>query len=182
MTTHIALLRGINVGGKNILPMKALVGLLEKNGYEGVKTYLQTGNLIFESSGASADRKASTNKEVLADDIGLLIEKEFGFRPEILVVRKTEFHAAVDANPFAPENGKEAHFYFCERKPTLNIEKIDSIKAESEEYAVNEKVFYLHAPDGIGRSKLVANIEVCLGVPATGRNLNTINKIQALIA
>ena len=171
MTTHLALLRGINVGGKNTLPMKSLTKVLEQNGFDNVITYLQTGNVIFNSA-----------SNALGEDISRLIEQEFGFQAQVLVLDKPAFKEAVIANPFKPENGKDAHIYFCKSKPKADITKIKSIKVDSEEYAILGNVFYLLAPNGIGRSKLVSNLESHLGVPATGRNLNTINKVLNLMS
>jgi len=73
------------------------------------------------------------------------------------------------------------HFYFCKSSPKVNETKLKKLKAESEEYHIEGKILYLYAPEGIGRSKLVANIESCLGVTATGRNFNTVSKIQSML-
>lgn len=70
--------------------------------------------------------------------------------------------------------------FFCKVSPQINTEKLEALKEKSEQYHVSGNVLYLSAPNGIGRSKLVANIESCLGAPATGRNLNTINKLELL--
>ena len=168
METYIALLRGINVGGRNLLPMKALVTLMEQNGYTEVKTYIQSGNVVFQC-------------EQLPENLGQLIEAEFGFEPNILFLAKGEFIQAADNCPYTSDVGKEVHFYFCKSQPTPDIEKLNGFKADSESYEIKDKVFYLYAPEGIGRSKLVANVEKCLGVPATGRNLNTINKLLSMV-
>ena len=79
------------------------------------------------------------------------------------------------------DEGKTVHFYFCFEKPTLNLDKVESYISSSESYELKGNVLYLHAPDGIGRSKLVLNIESCLGVSYTGRNLNTVLKLQDMI-
>lgn len=168
MKTYIALLRGINVGGNNLLPMKALVALMEDSGYSDVKTYIQSGNVVFKS-------------EQLPEDLGQLIETGFGFEPNLLLLSKDEFLEAANNNPYASCVGKEVHFYFCKEQPTPDIERLNTLKAETERYEIIDKVFYLHAPDGIGRSKLVANVEKCMAVPATGRNLNTVNKLLDMI-
>jgi len=84
-------------------------------------------------------------------------------------------------NPYKNFEGKFVHFYFCEKEITLDQDKLDKYIVVSEEYQVKDNVFYLHAPEGIGRSKLVANIESCLGQSSTGRNLNTINKINTML-
>lgn len=169
MKTYIVLLRGINVGGRNLIPMKDLVALLEQKGFQNVKTYIQSGNVVFQS------------KHTSSAELTKLIAGEFGFKPDVLVLEKSEFESSLKHNPFHPTEGKTAHFYFCSKNPKLNPEKLDKYLAESEEYKIKNKVFYLYAPEGIGRSKLVANIESCLGVPVTGRNLNTINKIREMI-
>jgi len=169
MKTYIALFRGINVGGKNILPMKELVTLLEKSAFKNIKTYIQSGNVVLQG-----DKVSST-------ELVTIIAGKFGFKPEIVVLEKSEFDSSIKHNPFNPAEGKLAHFYFCSKKPVLNSEKLEKYLAESEEYKIKNKVFYLYAPKGIGRSKLVANIESCLGVPVTGRNLNTINKIREMV-
>lgn len=168
MNTYILLFRGINVGGRNLLPMKALQPLLESEGYKSVNTYIQSGNVVLRAKSKSLG------------GIALKVEKKFGFSPELLSLEKSEFEKAVNLNPFSSYEGKTVHFYFCVKKPVLNKQKLESFAADSEQYKLQGNVFYLHAPNGIGRSKLVSNIEACLGVPATGRNLNTILKLQEM--
>ena len=168
MSTYIALLRGINVGGKNLLPMDALTRCLQDAGYTNVQTYIQSGNLILD---AASDP---------TDDLGRLIDESFGFKPDIMVMTRTQFVAAQDKNPFEGA-GNTIHLYFCKTEPLLDQPRLESLLATSESYALHGNVFYLHAPDGIGRSKLVAKMESCLGVSATGRNLNTVSKIQLML-
>ncbi len=169
MKTYILLLRGINVGGKNILPMKELVVLLEKSGFDNVKTYIQSGNVVLQSK-----KKPST-------EIETLISKQFGFKPKILALEKSDFDLSIKNNPYHPEEGKTAHFMFCSKTPKLNVEKLKQLATKSEQFQLIDKVFYLYAPDGIGRSKLAASVESCLGVPTTGRNLNTMNKLKQMV-
>lgn len=170
MDKYIALLRGINVGGNNKLPMKELKAVLEQNGFNNVQTYIQSGNVVFTSI-----------KKPTADKMKGLIHSEFGFTPEVLIITEREFNKAVVNNPYSNHEGKLVHFYFCKKTPKINTEKMQKYHLESEAYKLTGKVFYLHAPDGIGRSKLVANIEYCLGVSATGRNLNTVNKLTEML-
>ncbi len=169
MKSYIAFFRGINVGGKNIIPMKSLANLMESCGFANVKTYIQSGNVIFQG--------------VKKPDSGVVsaIEGEYGFKPDVLFLQKSELLMAVENGPFNSEEGKTSHFYFCKTQPNLDQAKLKKYAAESERYQLTGNVFYLHAPDGIGRSKLVANIESCLGVVATGRNLNTINKVLDMV-
>lgn len=169
MNTYIALFRGINVGGRNLLPMKDLVRLMEENNYQNVKSYIQSGNLIFQS-----DKEPDV-------EIAVQIKKHYGFKPEILFLSAQAFYLAAKNSPFQLVEGKTAHFYFCKNTPKVNLTKLEGLIAESEQYSINGNVLYLHAPQGIGRSKLVANIEGCLGVSATGRNLNTVNKLLTLL-
>ena len=168
METFVALFRGINVGGRNILPMKELALLLEKDSCHGVKTYIQSGNAVFES-------------EEPLKNICRLVEKKYGFKPEVLFIGKREFLEMVSGNPYNSTIGKQIHFYFCQDTPNTNEEKLEGLKSASEKYLIKGKVAYLYAPDGIGRSKLAANMEKCLGVPATGRNLNTVNKLVEML-
>lgn len=166
---YILLLRGVNVGSKNLLPMKDLKIFLEECGFNDVKTYIRSGNIVLLST---------ANPEV---KIRELILAKFGFLPEVIVLSESEFNSTVVANPYQEYEGKFVHFYFCKTTPKINSAKLEASLSETERYTVVGSVFYLHAPSGIGRSKLVANIEACLGVPATGRNLNTINKLNEIV-
>ncbi len=165
---YIVLFRGINVGGKNLVPMKELAELLGERGFQQIKTYIQSGNIVLQS-------------QEKPKNIASIVKDRFGFEPEVCVLEESEFLAAVANNPFSSPQGKDIHFYFCKEEPEADILKLEKYKSESEEYHMEGKVFYLYAPDGIGRSKLVANIESCLGVAATGRNLNTIHKLRQMV-
>lgn len=169
MQTFIVLLRGINVGGHNKLPMKDLVPLLKSYHYQDISTYIQTGNILLS---------AKYNPE---QDIKKLITLNFGFTPSVFVISVSDFSTAVANNPYQNFDGKLVHFYFCQAPIQLNLEKTQKWQSSTESYHIADNVFYLHAPDGIGRSKLVANIESCLGQAGTGRNLNTINKITMML-
>ena len=149
--------------------MKDLKAHLEKAGFEQVKTYIQSGNIVL---------RGTNNPE---DEIRTLIEENFGFAPKVMVLSVDEFNQSVENNPYPDFEGKFVHFYFCKSSPKLNDEKLKKYNAESENYTLINNVFYVHAPDGIARSKLVANIEACLGVSATGRNMNTVNKLTQMI-
>lgn len=169
MPTWIALLRGINVGGKNKLPMKELVADLESLKLKSVRTYIQSGNVVFQSS-----RKAAAR---LASDIAGQIEDRHGFRPQVVLRTHDQLREATQANPY-PEGEAEPktmHLFFlgAEAK-SPDLVKMDSIKLGNERYALTSDTFYLHAPDGIGKSKLAANAEKFLGVTATARNWRTV--------
>ena len=168
MGIYILLFRGINVGGKHRLPMKELKSLLLSEGYGDVKTYIQSGNVVLRA-------ESDPSKKIAA-----AVESTFGFKPATLAIERTHFEKAIEMNPYSSFEGKIVHFYFCTETPNLNRKKLDALAANGEEYELNDSVFYLHAPNGIGRSKLVAKIELCLGVRATGRNLNTVLKLQGM--
>lgn len=175
MKTYIALLRGINVGGKNKIKMAELAKLLESIGLEAVKTYIQSGNIVFQS--------VEQNSSEIASQISAAIQNSHGFSPRTLVLGLKEFEKAIENNPFPEAEGepKALHFYFLEQEaPNPNFEVLEGIKRESESYKLVEKVFYLHAPEGIGRSKLAARAEKALGVAVTGRNWRSVSKIYAL--
>ena len=167
--TYVVLLRGVNVGGNNLLPMKALSTLLTAHGFRGVKTYIQSGNIVL---------KAKTHPSA---SIAKLIKEHFGFSPDIMVLSQADFHTAAANNPYSAYEGKYVHAYFCQKPPIMDHEKLTTLAANSEQYKLIDNVFYLYAPNGIGRSKLVTKIEQCLAVSTTGRNLNTLNKLTEIL-
>jgi uncharacterized protein (DUF1697 family) len=172
MKTYIALFRGINVGGKNKLAMEDLVATLEKAGAWDVATYIQSGNAVFRSG----EKDAS----LLSDRVRGAIGESYGFEPQVLVLGSDELERAVRSNPFpeAESDPKSLHLYFLASSPEHpDLEGLDGIKSDRERFVLGEAVFYLHAPDGIGRSKLAANVERLLGVPATARNWRTVLKV-----
>ena len=168
METYILLFRGINVGGKNLLPMKDLIALLEGAGYSNVKTYIQSGNVVLQSE---------TNP---TDGIAKSIEDIFGFKPVVIVFESSRWVSVVSNNPFNVTEGKNMHFYLPNGTLNADIDRLTRLAATTEKYEIVDNVFYLHAPDGIGRSKLVAQVEACLGVPVTGRNYNTVKKLLVM--
>ena len=148
MNTFIALFRGINVGGRNLLPMKELAAIMEECGHSDIRTWIQSGNVVFRSGTVSTS------------EIADLIEVKKGFRPGIFVLSVSELEAALGNNPFKTAEGKACHFFFCMHQPeSVDEERLNQLKSGTEEYALKRNVFYLHAPDGIGRSKLAAQVE-----------------------
>ena len=175
MQTWIGLLRGINVGGNNILPMAKLRSDLEALKCKHVRTYIQSGNVVFESTARTAS--------ALGKSITRRIEERHGFGPQLLLLQREDLQAAVDSNPFpeAVSDPKSLHFLFlAEPAPDPDLEALENAKAASESFKLTDGVFYLHAPDGIGRSKLAANAEKHLGVVATGRNYRTVGKLLSM--
>ncbi len=175
MSTWIAFFRGINVGGRHSLPMKELVSLFEAQGCTDIKTYIQSGNVVFRHAGVDVTQ--------LAEDIGRAILASHGFQPRILILSKNDLEQAVVANPFphAADDPKTLHLYFLsELPPSPDLDAITGIQADNESFSLLCKVFYLHAPDGIGRSKLAGKVEKLICVDATARNCRTVNKVLEL--
>jgi len=173
LKTYIALFRGINVGGRNVLPMKELAAVLEDLGARKVGTIIQSGNAVFESGEEDA---LSLSKK-----IGGEIGKRLGFEPQVLVLVREAFVRAMAENPFpeAENDPKALHLGFLLSAPQKpRLETLENLKRESERYRLIEKVFYLYAPEGVGRSKLSASAEKLLGVSMTDRNWATLCKIR----
>jgi len=175
MKTYIALFRGINVGGCNVLPMKELGALLEDIGSQNVRTYIQSGNAVFQNK--------EKNASLLSNRISATIKKSHGFEPQVVLLELEETEKAVGSNPFpeAVSEPKTLHLFFLTSMPkTPDLDALESIRGDHERFALKDGVFYLHAPDGIGRSKLAANAEKLLGVSMTGRNWRTVCKVVAM--
>ncbi|MEO1369076.1 MAG: DUF1697 domain-containing protein [Acidobacteriota bacterium] len=177
MATFVALLRGINVGGRNVLPMKDLKRHLTDLGAAGVRTYIQSGNAVFTAGDGAA--------AALGERLGDAIEAERGFRPRTLVLEAATLRAMADANPFpeAAEAPKTLHAYVLEREPgSPDLGVLRDLARDGERFELVGRCFYLHAPNGIGRSKLAEKVEKALGVPATARNWRSLSKVLELAA
>ena len=175
MKTYVALFRGLNVGGNSLLPMKELVTQLENIGLRNVRTYIQSGNAVFQSEEEAAS--------LLSTKIRAAIKKSHGFEPQVLLLEPEKIEKAVESNPFpeAESEPKSLHVHILASVPkNPDLDALESIKSERERFVLKDDVFYLHAPDGIGRSKLAANAEKLLGVLATSRNWRTIRKLMEM--
>jgi uncharacterized protein (DUF1697 family) len=174
VSTWVALFRGINVGGNNMLPMKDLAALLEALGLRDVRTYIQSGNVVFTASGTAGP---------LAGRIGAAVERRCGFRPQLLLLGTTELARALAANPFpeAAATPQFLHLWFLAGRPARGAEAaLAALAATDERFVLRGKVLYLHAPRGIGNSKLAARAERALGVPATARNWRTATTLLSM--
>lgn len=177
VSTWVALFRGINVGGKNSLPMKELVRELEALDLQNVRTYIQSGNAVFESP-----KKVPTT---LATGVASRIEKRHGFRPQVLILSASAFEKAIQSNPFpeATSEPKTLHFYFLKSLPTSpDFDSLTAAQTRTERFRLIGQVMYLHAPDGIGRSKLAVKVEKALGVAVTARNWRTVDRLREMLS
>ncbi len=180
MQTYIALLRGVNVSGKNKLNMAELKMMLEDWWkYKQVETYIQTGNIIFQYE--------NIPPKVLATDIHNSIRDTFGYEVPVLVMTKANFLNTVDNNPFLEESKvldpKFLHVTFLEDIPVLAlVPKVLEADNGSEEIRWVRDKLYLYYPDGYGRAKMTNNkIEIKLKVNATTRNWRTCNKLADML-
>ncbi len=174
--TAIALLRGVNVGGRGILPMHALAALLEALGARQVRTYIQSGNAVFEPP---------TNALApLARALSAAILEHHGFAPQVLLLHRAALDQAIAGNPFAAAAAQapgSVHLGFLDAPPPRpDLAGLAALRKDSERFHLDAAVFYLHAPEGIGRSRLAAQAERLLGVPMTMRNWKTTCQLQAM--
>ena len=173
MATWIALLRGVG-GGIRPLPMRDLTVALAGIGLKNVRTYIQSGNVVFSSP------KAATR---LASEIERCIEKKFGFHSRTFVLSVGELRRAAAGNPFpqADQEPKTLHLFFL-AKPArgAQLDAMNELKTKSEQFVLTNKVFYFYAPEGFGISKLAAKAGRLLGVEMTARNWRTVGKLLEL--
>ena len=175
MKTWIALLRGINVVGRRTLLMKDLAAIFERGGFESVRTYIQSGNVVFESARGTAP--------TLAAEIGALIEKKSGFRPHVIVLSVAALERAIRGNPFpqADADHKSLHLFFLSRRPARpDLEALARLKVGREAFELKESVFYLYTPHGFPQCALHDKVERFLGVEATARNWRTANQLLSM--
>ncbi|WP_010233547.1 DUF1697 domain-containing protein [Clostridium arbusti] len=171
---YIALLRGINVSGKNRIRMNELVDSFQALQFKNVKTYIQSGNVVF-------DYDVIDTKE-LACSIKKKINEDFGFTVKVLIRTKDEMENIINSNPFIKESNVEIdklHITFLESIPDKNaLRGIYLKKEENEKYLIISKEIYLYCPNGYGRTKLTnAIFEKKLKTIATTRNWKTVNRL-----
>ena len=174
MPTHVAMLRGINVGSGKIVKMERLRASFEALGFDGVRTYVQSGNVIFES-----ERKSPTE---LSNKIEEKIQHTFGFRVPVLVKTSKELEQIVSDNPLVKEKGidhSKLHVTFLsDALPTTAVKVLEPLATARERFRILNREIYLYCPDGYGNTKLSNNaIEKKLSVVATTRNWRTVNTL-----
>lgn len=172
MKTWIALLRGINVVGRRKLLMKDLAAIFEHGGLRSVRTYIQSGNVVFQSARGSA--------RTLATLLAELILKKSGFQPHVIVLSVPELAAAIRGNPFpqAHRDHKSLHLFFLSGRPARpDLESLARLKAGREAFELRGAVFYLYTPHGFPHCALHDKVERFLGVQATARNWRTANQL-----
>ena len=178
MTTYVALLRGINVGGRTKVGMDELRRLFVALGHPEVKTYLQSGNVIFRSTVEEASR--------LAGEIEGRIGRDLGVTVTVLLRTKDDLAQVVANNPFLGRETDDAklHETFLADAPERErVARLETPAGEPDELALVGREVYLHCPHGYGRTKLNnAYIERRLGVAATTRNWRTVTALYDLVS
>jgi uncharacterized protein (DUF1697 family) len=183
-STYVALLRGINVGGKNMLPMKGLAALFAAANCDEVRTFIQSGNVIFRAAPSVA---AQIPLLIAAE-----IERGFGLRVPVVLRSAEEMNAVLSGNPFlqpdataAPGDveGKMLHVFFLADAPdAAAVEKLDPQRSSPDKYMLRGREIYARFSDGMAKTKLTnAYFDSKLKTISTARNWNTVLKLAAMM-
>jgi len=168
MPVFIVLLRAVNVGGTGKLPMSDLKRLCEKAGFQNVRTYIASGNVVAERDGSGTQAKAALEAEL----------KAYAGKPVGVIVRTVaEMAKVVALNPFPARSANTTVAIFLDQPPPPDTLK-DIKGRASEEVRLGACEIYVHYPDGIGRSKL----RIPPANDGTARNMNTVAKLAAMAA
>jgi uncharacterized protein (DUF1697 family) len=170
MAKYVAFLRAINVGGHAVIKMADLKQMFESAGLENVQTYIQSGNVIFESDEGDAG--------ALEKRIESQLEKAAGSRIRLFVRTRRELQSIVNKSPFAAADGETVHVAFLSKRPDQKSRQaLLSLKSEADDFAIREREVYNLRHDR--ENSIFSNnfVEKVLGLPATTRNLTTLRKI-----
>lgn len=175
--THLALLRGINVGGKNKIAMNELREVFVEAGCRDVQTYIQSGNVIF-----TADATIVTP---LADRIATQIAVRFGYQVPVVMRTVEQIGDVLRQNPFLAGGAAEEalHVLFLAEWPDADrVAALDSDRSPADRFVVRGQEIYLHLPNGAGRTRLTnAYFDATLATTSTGRNWRTVTMLNALM-
>jgi len=176
MTTYIGLLRGINVGGANMVAMSDLREMIAGLGFTGVKTLLQSGNVVFRGAAKAPAR--------VEQQLEAALEKRLGRKIDFHVRTGAEWLALVKANPFPAEAKKDpGHLIVSCFKTPLDPSKVKALQAAitgRETLRADGRHLYMVFPDGMGNSKAAALVDKTLQARGTARNWNTVSRLAAL--
>lgn len=175
MPRFVVLLRGVNVGKGNRLPMAEFRALLEQLGHSSVKTLLNSGNAVFTSSGRSASRHASTISTVLQDSPGL--------RVLVIVKEAAEFARVVSGSPVKPPEPEHSRFLVAfgpDETALQSLKPLQALVRPPETFVVTRHAAYLHCANGILESSIGGALLGKAGRSVTTRNWATVLKLLAL--
>lgn len=174
---HLAMLRGINVSGHNMIKMDALKSMLDNCGFQNVETYIQSGNVFLESDDENANSVGFTIKQEIV--------KQFGYDVPVIVLSKVDLEKCLTNNPFFKEKNvdtKKLYVAFISKE--LNASALNDLKTSQfkpDEAFIDGNRIYMKLETGAGNTKLTQKyIEKKLNVTATSRNWNTVNKLIEL--
>jgi uncharacterized protein (DUF1697 family) len=172
---YVALLRGINVGGNNPIPMGELRALCQDLGHLAVATHLQSGNVVF----ASGD-----DPKAIVEGMEGSITERFGLQISVLLRTHQELVKVAAGNPFAQHDPSKLHVLFLRERPkAAALATLDRDRSPGDEFHAAGRELYLHLPNGAGRTKLTLDyFERRLGVTGTARNWNTLLRLVELTA
>jgi uncharacterized protein (DUF1697 family) len=178
MQTYISLLRGINVSGQKKIRMADLRSLYESLGVENVQSYLQSGNVVFDSDEKDAHK--------LKQSIEVQIESDYGFSVPVLILTGDDFRRLIESKPFAKERNADPSrvlvTFLYEHPDHSKLGNLSIPENETCNIVIEEDVIFLHCPDGYGRSKLSNNyFEKKLDMVATTRNWKTVNSLYEMM-
>ena len=188
MRTHVALLRGINVGGTNKVPMADLRELMTSLGYTNVATYIQSGNVVFTSQDGRDSQDADIAK--LAEVLDEKVAERFSVPGHVIVVSRDDLARVIADNPYPDEpNPKALHAVF--RRTDLTTDDLDRVeqarqraggKGCQDEVTIVGRTLFLHTLDGLGRSELAAQLSRTSSMKTgTARNWATVIKLMAML-
>jgi len=168
------MLRGVNLVSHNRIKMDALRTLYESLGLRDAETYVASGNVVFRTKAQSLT--------ALAKRIESAIERDFGFRPRVILRTTSELRDAIARNPFRTRRGIEPNkllVMFLESHPAAEaLEQVLKIKADPEEMHIHGREVYIYFPNGMARPKLSwVTVEKKLKIAGTGRNWNSVTKL-----
>ncbi len=171
--SQLALLRGINVGGKNKLPMRDLADIFEDAGCENVRTFIQSGNVIFTATSNVSKRLAGAVTSKIAD--------RFGHKVPVILRTSQQLRDVVSNNPFP--HGADLHVMFLGDCPSpVKIASLDPDRSPPDVFLVRGQEIYLQLSNGAARTKLTnAWFDSKLGTVSTGRNWRTVNKLLEMM-
>lgn len=171
--TYVALLRGINVGGRNRLPMAELARSFEQAGCVSVRTYIQSGNVVF----AAAPSIALNARE----SVGAAVSARMGTDIPVILRSVADLARVVDENPFldASQDPRVLHVGFLADKPSQDrVSSLDPDRSPPDEFVVRGKEIYLRLPNGMSGTRFTASyVERVLATPATFRNWRTVENL-----
>jgi len=176
MNKYISILRGINVSGQKKILMADLITLYESIGFKNVLTYIQSGNVIFETKEAASEIE-------LASQIEEAILKQFSFEVPVIVFKNSELKKRIDSTPFLKDDNLEERLYFTFLNKIPDPIHVEQIQGDysPEKFEVIDNVVYFYCPIGYGKTKLSNTFfEKKLKVKATTRNFKTTFKLLEL--